>query len=463
LMQRLIPNDIKSKVSCCYLFPVVYPKLNNEAIKKELILAFQEISKDESPSVRRAAAHNLKSFAVIEEENLLKELINLHSNLIKDTIDIVKVFAINSTPSLLPKLPSEEAKNLIKNFNVVINEDKSWRVKYAAAETICEICPLFDHNFNDQNFLPIILLLLKDQEAEVRSAVLSRMHIFIKNISQNKFIMNVLGIFKDSIVSDPNYHVRSIFASAIMKSSAVFSVDVFEKNIFPLIAKILKDDVVEVKQSALQSLEEISFFFKNEHLMLNNFLPLLHDISKDVKWRVRLLLCQKMLSFLNIFDSSFFNSYFLPIVNNFFTDHASEIREVSIQILHGIYINNTHTVETNLWPLQKTSIQSNNYIFRISSINSISHLINIYSLDFLVSTIFPTLMQMKDDKVPNVKFALCNILKDILPKMIKKYGIEKIKKVVQEARNILDILQKDDCDIDVKYFANSALKELINY
>ena len=62
LMRRLIENDSKTKMSCCYLFPVVYPKLQNQDIKNELIQVYCEICHDESPSVRRAAADNIKYF-----------------------------------------------------------------------------------------------------------------------------------------------------------------------------------------------------------------------------------------------------------------------------------------------------------------------------------------------------------------------------------------------------------------
>lgn len=65
LMQRMIQNDMKSKVSCCYLFPVVYPKLTNQLIKAELVQAFYEISRDDCPSVRRAAAFNISKSILI--------------------------------------------------------------------------------------------------------------------------------------------------------------------------------------------------------------------------------------------------------------------------------------------------------------------------------------------------------------------------------------------------------------
>ena len=43
-MKRLIENDLKIKMSCCYLFPIVYPKLENSDIKKELLQVYSEIS-----------------------------------------------------------------------------------------------------------------------------------------------------------------------------------------------------------------------------------------------------------------------------------------------------------------------------------------------------------------------------------------------------------------------------------
>ena len=65
LMKRLIDNDLKTKMSCCYLFPVVYSKLKDESTKKELLQVYYDISHEEPPSVRRAAADNIKNFCEV--------------------------------------------------------------------------------------------------------------------------------------------------------------------------------------------------------------------------------------------------------------------------------------------------------------------------------------------------------------------------------------------------------------
>lgn len=468
LMQRLIQNDIKSKVSCCYLFPVVYPTLNNDQIKKELMQAFHEISRDDSPSVRRAAAHNIKNFALIEDDELLRELVSLHSDLLRDNIDIVKVFAISSTKNVLMKLAEDEQKKLITNFNTIINKDKSWRVKYAAAETICDVCSIFDKGFNEQNFLPIVMLLLKDTEAEVRASVLAKFDNFVMHISNQKFVASILPIFQDSLVSDHNYHVRSLFSNALVKIAKNFSPDVFEKSLFPLISKVLKDDVIEVRNSALLNFEDLSCFFKIESVMLNSILPSIHELSKDNKWRIRLTLTEKLLILCETLPQDIFISYFLTIVNNLYTDHASQIREVTYKIYEKLCKRIRDFVNSHLWDAQKSALMSTNYIMRISALNSINYLYqqNCYDDNFLSKTVLQMAFSVKDDKVANVKFCLCNVIKSIFSQLNRKKGqnvsVKNFSENLDEARKILKNLSEEDQDVDVKYFASEALNEISN-
>ena len=67
----------------------MYPKLENQDIKKELLQVYSEISKDESPSVRRAAADNIKFFCKVQEneERLMEERAALHNADLDEIID----------------------------------------------------------------------------------------------------------------------------------------------------------------------------------------------------------------------------------------------------------------------------------------------------------------------------------------------------------------------------------------
>lgn len=136
--------------------------------------------------------------------------------MLKDSVDIVRVFAIESTRALLSKLSVEQNTKLVRTFSTTIEKDKSWRVKYVAGEQICELCGLYSSEYNDANFVPLIVRFLKDPEPEVRSAVLSKFNNIISRISINKFIDQIVPVFNDNISNDINHHVRAVFATTIV-------------------------------------------------------------------------------------------------------------------------------------------------------------------------------------------------------------------------------------------------------
>ena len=76
---------------------------------------------------------------------MINLLFKLYSDFIKDTVDIVKIYTIESTPNLSNKLPYQSQEKLILNFTKSMAEEKAWRVKYSSIECISKIC---DHILN---------------------------------------------------------------------------------------------------------------------------------------------------------------------------------------------------------------------------------------------------------------------------------------------------------------------------
>ena len=461
LMQRLIQNDIKSKISCCYLFPLVYPKLNCENIKLELFQVFNEISREDSPSVRRAAAANIGELALVGDKNLLNNIINLHFNLLKDSVDIVKVHAIESTKSLLEQSDNEQQKILVNNFIMTINKDKSWRVKYAAAETICEIVKLFDCDFNELNFLPSIMLFLKDTEPEVRSSAVSKIPFFIKKISKEKFIYYIIPILSD-MINDSNHHVRSILASSLMQICDNIDDDIFECYIFNMINKIIKDETFEVKNSAVGGLDKICKFLKNKNISEKLINPMITELAKDNKWRIRHTLCDKLNYIVDFLDVENFKTNFMNILGLFFIDHAAEIRKLVVKVFERILSKDFEESRVIIWEKIKSSLLSNNYILRIEGLKAINSLKSHFykslkksNESFLKTEVIPFILLLKDDKVANVRFNIVELLKDILMfvKMNDEYYIDTERILI----NIINTFC-GDTDQDVKYYACEAVK-----
>ena len=457
LMKRLIENDLKTKMSCCYLFPIVYPKLENQDIKKELLQVYSEISKDESPSVRRAAADNIKFFCKVEENEVINLLFKLYNDFIKDTVDIVKIYTIQSTPYLLDKLSINNQEKLILNFTKSMAEEKAWRVKYSAIECIEKISENISIASFEKKYVSILMLFLKDPEAEVKCAVLNHFEKLINLISLNTFKLNFLPLFK-TISNDTNLHVRSSYANTLLKCIPYFKQDEqLINNITPIINKFLKDEIVEVQYATIENLDKIILLAKQDESIIEKYImPIIKEsMNQDKKWRFRYIIVENLLKIISELDKEIINKYFLEIIIKLFSDHAYDIRLIVWKIIEKLVnIMDNDFIQNKIWEMQKAQMKSNNYILRIASMKSVDYLKQYYKKEFIGSDIIPYIVNnIKEDKIPNVKFSACEVLASLVVFIDKE---EKCKKFVEEFLNGFF----NDKDDDVVFISKNAFNEL---
>ena len=457
LMKRLIENDLKTKMSCCYLFPIVYPKLENQDIKKELLQVYSEISKDESPSVRRAAADNIKFFCKVQENEVINLLYKLYNDFIQDPVDIVKIYTMQSTPYLLSRLSINNQEKLILNFTKSMAEEKAWRVKYSAIECISKISENIGVASFEKKYVSILMLFLKDPEPEVKCAVLNYFDKFINLISVNTFKLSFLPLFKN-ISNDNNIHVRSSYANTLLKCIPYFRQDEqLINNIIPIMNKFLKDEIVEVQYATIENIDKIILLSRNDESILEKYImPIIKEgMSEDKKWRFRYIIAENILKIINELSKEEINKYFLDIIVKLFSDHAYEIRLTIWKIIEKLVdIMDKDFMEGKIWEVQKGQMKSSNYILRISSMKSIDYLKKFYNKEFIQNTIIPYIIEnIKNDKIPNVKFSACEVLSSLVIFINKE---EKSKKFVENFLNGFF----NDKDEDVVFFSKTAFNEL---
>ncbi len=119
------------------MIPSCFPKINQNE-KNDLLLLFIELSKDDTPMVRRAVASNLTNLInLLDKIKIKSELLPIWVRLSKDSFDSVKIKAIENSSGLLECLNKQEASDIlvemIKNSDP---ENKSWRVRYSLAEIL---------------------------------------------------------------------------------------------------------------------------------------------------------------------------------------------------------------------------------------------------------------------------------------------------------------------------------------
>ena len=486
LMKRLIDNDLKTKMSCCYLFPAVYSKLKDTSVKKELLQVYYDISQEDPPSVRRAAADNIKYFCKVEDPDVINLLIKLYNKFITDKVDIVKIHTIESTKSLIEKIkpedikeipPTDQPKNdlacpvpaeestknpkekLIFSFTTSMSKEKAWRVKYAAAECISQICVDFSNSFFETNFVPLLLIFLKDKEAEVKCGVLNFFDKYFEYLSLEKFKEQFLPIFT-TLSTDTNLHVRSVFACTILKCIPFFKKDeqLMTNNIMPMLNKLLKDEIVEVQYAAIENLDKIILLSNNDIDIANKYIiPIIQEGMANKKWRFRFLVAENLAKVVQSLSKEKIMTSFFPIIKQLFSDHASDIRKETWKIIEEIeekvYKN---FICVNIWEIQKEKMGSKNYILRIASMKSIDYLKKYYKKNELEDVIIPFIVEnCKKEKIPNVKFSACEVLSSIVNYLGKN---TKVEKMVEDFISSLI----NDKDEDVVFFSKKALQELKN-
>ena len=483
LMKRLIDNDLKTKMSCCYLFPAVYSKLKDTNVKKELLQVYYDISQEDPPSVRRAAADNIKYFCKVDEPEVINLLIKLYNKFIVDKVDIVKIHTIESTKSLIEKIKPGEIKEdsfpkmdstnpaptetqtknprekLIFSFTTSMSKEKAWRVKYAAAECIAQICDDFPNTFFEINFVPLLLIFLKDKEAEVKCAVLNFFDKYFEYLSLEKFKEQFLSIFT-TLSTDTNLHVRSVFACTILKCIPFFKKDeqLMTNNIMPMLTKLLKDEIVEVQYAAIENLDKIILLSNNDIDITEKYIiPIIQEGMVNKKWRFRYLVAENLAKVVGTLSKDKIMNSFFPIIKQLFSDHASEIRKEAWKIIEEIekkvYKN---FIYENIWEIQKEKMSSKNYILRIASMKSIDYLKEYYQKNVLKDVIIPFLIESaKKEKVPNVKFSTCEVLASLVNYLGKDI---KVKKIAEDYISSLT----EDKDEDVAFFSKKAIQDLKN-
>ena len=345
-----------------------------------------------------------------------------------------------------------------------MEQERSWRVRYSAGEIICNICGLFSVEFNDATFLPFIISFLKDNEPEVRSSILSKLPLVINKISRNKFLTDIWPVLQDSIANDTNHHVRSIFIGSLLSCVKHLSEEILVNNILPLVTKVIKEDVVEVKHAAVENMDELVSFFGSK-IMDTNIIPLFNEVSNDIKWRIRLSLVEKLNKFIGtvgrhiiliynkylFLDNDIFINSLLPILNQFYDDHAAQIREEVITCYEKICgIQSQNWINSFLWGRIKHHVDSDNYLFRICALQTIDTLKNKIEKDFFNSEVLPYVTKLKNDPVSNVRFVFCKTIKNLL-------SVDFINKQNKDQFGLaLNELEKD-IDLDVVFYAKEAL------
>ena len=191
LTVRLSKADwFTSKISATGLFNVPYTRATPPS-QEGLRHQFGLLVHDDTPMVRRQAANNLAKFVkAMPATIVIEEMIPLFQHLASDDQDSVRLLTVDILIAIAEVVPKEQQSShgVLLTALRSLFEDKSWRVRYMvadrfekasryrlrrlmAANVLYKIAKAVDEEVVSRDLVPAFVKLLKDTEAEVRSAI----------------------------------------------------------------------------------------------------------------------------------------------------------------------------------------------------------------------------------------------------------------------------------------------------
>lgn len=235
LTLRLSKADwFTSKVSGCGLFTAPYSKVSPSS-QEQLRQQFGLLVHDETPMVRRQAATNLSKFVKeMPAPVVIDEMIPLFQHLVSDDQDSVRLLTVETLISIAEVVPKEQQAShgvLLTSLRNLI-EDKSWRVRYMIADRFekvwhavfwesfawfadrLQIATAVDDEVVSRDLVPAFVKLLKDNEAEVRTAIAGQIPGFCALVDRSVLLSDIMSSIED-LVSDTSQHVRAALGTEI--------------------------------------------------------------------------------------------------------------------------------------------------------------------------------------------------------------------------------------------------------
>ncbi|KAK4059118.1 hypothetical protein Trihar35433_11214 [Trichoderma harzianum] len=486
---RLAKADwFTSKVSGCGLFTAPYKKVS-PPVQEQLRQQFGLLVHDETPMVRRQAASNLAKFVKeMPPAIVIEEMIPLFQHLVSDDQDSVRLLTVEILIAIAEGVPKEQQAShgvLLTSLRNLI-EDKSWRVSHSpVANPRLQIAKAVDEEVVSRDLVPAFVKLLKDNEAEVRTAIAGQIPGFCGLVDRQTLLNDIMSSVED-LVSDTSQHVRAALGTQISGLAPILGKQETIDHLLPMFLQMLKDEFPEVRLHIISKLELVNQVIGIDPLSVS-LLPAIVNLAEDKQWRVRLAIIEYIPLLASQLGVKFFDEKLSNLCMGWLGDTVFSIREAATHNLRKLTeVFGVEWASEAIIPKVMTMGNHPNYLYRMTTCFAISllsfswvqTLASVVSIDVISKSILPMLDKMTEDDIPNIRFnvaktysVLINALQR-LPEQGTLYTIEQQgagaapttpsprgqELIQQRIVPNLTKLQKDD-DVDVRYYATQAVAE----
>uniref|UniRef100_A0A060TI29 ARAD1D35772p n=1 Tax=Blastobotrys adeninivorans TaxID=409370 RepID=A0A060TI29_BLAAD len=461
LIRRLSSTEwFSSRVSATGLYARAVARAS-ATTQAELQSLYKDLTQDEAPMVRRAAATNLPALIEVLPEVRFEGVVYMmfQAQVLdeQDSVRLLSVDVLIAIADSLRKASVTKYNSELISFTTALFNDKSWRVRYMAADRFDRVAKALDSAELRERFVPAFVKLTKDNEAEVRTAIAKQVPGFAALIPQAD-IVNELIPTVEALSSDASQHVRAALASEISQLAPLLGKDQTIEHLLPTFLTMLKDDFPDVRLNIISKLQVVNEVIGID-LLSKSLLPAISELAKDKQWRVRLAIIEYIPLLAQQLGVEFFDRELGPLCMTWLWDSVYSIREAATQNLRKLAeVFGVDWAKTEILP-HIISVGTNaNYLYRLTALFAVSTLIPVLDRATLTDSVLPFVVQLVSDPIPNIRFNTAKTFR-VMADAYKKND-EKEPVINDTIIPKLEGLSQDDPDVDVRYFAKQSLDHL---
>jgi len=449
-----------ARVSACSLFPAVYRHADEEK-KEQLRKAYITICADDTPMVRRAAAHKMKDFITkCEKQDVLGDLMAAYKQLSQeDTQDTIRVACVLTTLHIAEMLNTEENRQHTVQVINEASQDRSWRVRLTVAKNFDVLCKAFGPEITASHLIAAILTLMKDHEQEVRKESVRIIENCLVGthsdssaalLSNEQLTTNILPQFQ-ALGLDSAQPVRAALANVLGPVAKALGRDITQRQLLPLISDLMKDEFHDVRLNVVSHAGLLCEVLGVDGLV-HSLLHTIQSLIMDNHWRIRQSVVEQVPKLAKLFGVDMFQSKLEALFLSSLRDSVHSVRQAAIQNLKEIAetFGVQWTVEHLCPKIMEQYSQSAGYANRVTTLHVLPQISAVMTADQVKQFVLPLLTKATKDSVPNVRFCACRVMLELIEnkKAISKEAVDEIKPSILELEH--------DSDSDVQYFAQRA-------
>jgi len=457
-----------SRISACALFSVAYQRASQaqspaaQAALSELQQLYIELCVDETPMVRRALSASLGAFALAVDKPFLEaELLPQFAKLAEDSQDSVRLLSVDNCSELSPLLTLDQKAHFIVPVVKQCAQDKSWRVRYCAAEKMGVLAAALGPQITNTELMSLFVRLLKDTEAEVRGAAAKQVSEMAQIASSAEVVMEQILPCVEELVHDSSQHVRTSLACAIMGLAPVVGHAGTIAKLVPLFLVLLQDEVPEVRLNVVSKIGQVNTVVGIQ-VLSERLLPAIVGLARYRMWRVRHAVIQHIPTLAQQLGAEYFSDRpnteaqgmsLLELCIEWLHDEVHTIRDAAannLKLLAQAF--GAEWASEHLIPQVANMCSSNNYLYRLTTLSCCALLSESLGNSPGGSRLLEMVAAMATDPVPNVRFNVSKALLKMIPSIDAPSLGTKVKPMLQT--------MCEDPDQDVKFYAYQALQQI---